>query len=295
MLTELEIRLADVLGTRLPAPFRGRVRRRGAAAPSGTGPAVRLAVAAVDPLDPDFGSVRPEVLAGASDQRRIVRLGVTLGFDVETETDGDRLQQVRGLDALIYELDSPQFRSAELLILPADQGFRLDWLRLRPTPPDIGADLVVYTEGWFWPVGVVGGTGRPIERALVREFRLPVQLDIGAPLLAGGSVVTLGVALGATGTLDVRRIGTATVPFGSLALRLVDDGGGPGAGTLSGGTAGPGGHQLVAVASGSASLSYTPPATLALDHLVISAYARDADGNERIGVELARFDLAVNP
>ena len=67
MLTEFEIRLADVLGNRLPAPFGGRVRRRGAPAPNGNGPVVRVGVDAIEPLEPDFGSVRPEVVAGSAE------------------------------------------------------------------------------------------------------------------------------------------------------------------------------------------------------------------------------------
>ncbi|CAN5762466.1 hypothetical protein BH24ACT5_BH24ACT5_17200 [soil metagenome] len=182
MLTEFEIRLADVLGSRLPAPFGGRVRRRGAALPAGAGPIVHVGVEALEPLEADFGSVRPEVVPGSDDQRRIVRLGVTVGIDVEPETGGDRLQELLGIDAVTYELDHPDMRSAALLVAPGDQGFLLDWLHLDASDLDIDVDLVVRAEGWFWPVGRVGAACREIELTLIREFRLPLQLDIGAAL-----------------------------------------------------------------------------------------------------------------
>lgn len=295
MLTEFESRLADVLGSRLPAPFGGRVRRRGAAPPGGAGPVVRIGVEALEPLDPDFGSRRPEVVPGSNDQRRVLRLGVTIGIDVEPATAGDRLEELLGIDAVTYELDHPDIRSAALLVAPGDQGFFLDWLHLDVSDLDIDVDLVVKAEGWFWPVGQVGEAGREIERTLIREFRLPVLLDIAAPLTAGGVDVDLGIALGTTGTMSLTADAVGSAPFGMLALTLLDNGGGPGAGTLSGGTAGPDGRHLVAVADGRADVTYSPPATAVTDHLVVNAFTRDDDGNDHVGVELARFALDIAP
>ncbi|HEY3485278.1 MAG TPA: hypothetical protein VGK49_07830 [Ilumatobacteraceae bacterium] len=295
MLTEFEIRLADVLGSRLPAPFGGRVRRRGAPAPNGNGPVVRIGVDAIEPLEPDFGSVRPEVVGGSADHRRIVRLGVTLGIRVEPQAANDRLQELLGVDALVYELQDPTMRSAAALVQPGDQGFAVDYLHLVTSDFTTSDHLALQTEGWFWPVGVVGETGVPIEQALLREFRLPMQLSIAAPIEAGGADVTLDVTFGATGTMAFTEGPASASPFGSIALRLLDDGGGPGAGTLSGGAGGPEGTHLVPVADGTASVTYEPPGTAVTDHLVIAAYTTDADGNERIGIELARFDLVVSP
>ncbi|GAA2152644.1 hypothetical protein FHX52_0803 [Humibacillus xanthopallidus] len=292
MLTEFETRLADVLGSRLPAPFGGRVRRRAETAPNGTGPVVRVGVDAIEPLDPDLGSVRPEVVGGSSDHRRIVRLGVTLGILVEPEDAGDRLQELAGIDALVHGLQDPGMRTASLLVQPGDQGFLVDFLDIMPSDLSARSALLLRTEGWFWPVGVAGHTGRPIQRALVREFRLPMQLSIAGPIRAGGADVDLDVTFGATGVLEVTRGQTTTSPFGLLALRLFDDGGGPGAGTLSGGQSGPQGSRLVTVTEGTASVTYGPPGTAASDHLVVAAYA--TDGNERVGMELARFDLVVS-
>ena len=298
MLTEFESRLADVLGSRVAAPFTGRVTRRGAPAPGGTGPVVRLGVDAFEPLQPDVGSVRPEQVPGSDDLRRVLRLGVTVGVEVEPQTSGDRLQELQGIDAVIYQLDDPGMRSASLLVQPGDQGFLLDWLHLArgdlgEITEDTTSPITLRAEGWFWPVGQAGETGRPILHAFVREFRLPVQLAVPAPLLPGGDPVLLGITFGATGTLDVTATGTTTLPFGSIALRLLNAGGGPGAGTLSDGQPGPEGSQLAAVDDGAATVTYDPPANPVVDHLVIAAYARDEDGNERVGIELARFELAV--
>lgn len=295
MLTEFESRLSDVLGARLPAPFGGRVRRRDEAAPSGSGPVIRLGIDAITPLEPDFGSVRPEVVPGSSDQRRVLRFAVTIGIDVEPQSNGGRLQQLLGVDALVYELQDPEMRSAALLVQPGDQGFLLDWLHLADSEFEDTPNLAVLAEGWFWPVGQVGEAGREIERALVREYRLPVHLDVGAQLVAGGAPVDLAVTFGATGTMDISAGGgVGSSPFGSIAFGLLDDGGGPGAGTLSGGGIGPDGTHVISVADGSTVVTYTPPDTALVDHLVVSAHTEDDDGNRHLGIELARFDLVVS-
>ncbi len=255
---------------------------------------MRLGIDTIAPLDPDFGSVRPEVVPGSDDFRRVLRLAVTIGIDVEPQTSGDRQQQLLGIDALVYELHEPGMRSAALLVQPADQGFWLDWLHLGDGQVGVEPNLTLRGEGWFWPVGEVGEAGREIEHALVREFRLPVRLEVSAGLVAGGAAVELTLSFGATGTIDLdAEMGVASAPFGSVAFGLFDDGGGPGAGTLSGGAVGPAGTHVVGVAAGSSTVSYTPSASASVDHLVVSAHAEDDDGNQHLGLELARFDLVV--
>jgi hypothetical protein len=288
MLTELESRLADVLGSRLPAPFTGRVRRRGADAPAGNGPVVRVGVDAIEPLDPDFGAVRAERVPGSNDARRVLRLGVTLKVSVEPAGGAGRLQELQAIDAIAYELQDPQMRTGARLTQPGDPGFLLDSLRVEASDFSAAAELRVRAQGLFWPVGVVGETGREIERLLVREFRLPVRLQVGGNLIAGGPEVPLQVQLGATGTMQLTAAGAELASFGAVALRLVDDAGDAGAGTLSGGDGGPQGSRIVAVTGGSASLGYLPPAQPAADQLVVSAFS-----NDRVGIELARFELTV--
>ncbi|MCR6647743.1 MAG: hypothetical protein NVV70_06230 [Cellulomonas sp.] len=216
MLTELESRLADVLGAALPAPFGGRVRRRGAAGPAGAGPVVRLGVEGFVPLEPDVFSTRPEIAAGASTLRRVVRLRVTIGLDVTTDPPGDRLGELAGTDALLYALQDPAVRSASALVAPGDQGFRLDGIDLLEVgAQDDDPDVLVGAEGWFWPVGVAGQDGREITHALVREVRLPMRLTFDAPLVAG--------ARGGRVRPHVRRDGHARRRVGTG--RRADDGG----------------------------------------------------------------------
>ncbi|GEK21068.1 hypothetical protein [Cellulomonas xylanilytica] len=293
MLTELESRLADVLGAALPAPFGGRVRRLGAPAPAGPGPVVRLGVQGWTPLEPDVFSTRPELGAGAPTLRRVVRLRVDIGLDVATDPPGDRLGELAGADALLYALQDPGVRTATALVAPGDQGFRLDSLELAPVgEQDDDPDVLVRAEGWFWPVGVPGQEGREIARALVREVRLPVRLLLGAALEAGGPEVTCDLVFGATGTLDVSAGPAVAAPFGAVALRVLDAGGGPGVGVL-GADGSPSGSTVVAVVEGAGTtFTYTPPAAAAREHLVVLAHAGDG-GDARTGMELARFELVT--
>jgi len=88
---------------------------------------------------------------------------------------------------------------------------------------------------------------------------------------------------------------SSPLPVSALALRLVAPDGGPGAGVLSGDRAGPDGHVLADLTAGEGVARYTPPAGPVTDTLLVHAHARDDDGAERVGVELARFDLVVAP
>jgi hypothetical protein len=293
VLTELESRLADVLGSRLPAPFAGRVRRRGVPGPAGNGPVIRIGVDEIAPLESDIGAVRREVVPGSPDRRDVVRLAVRLGALVEPEAEDDRLEQLRGLDALLTDLRTPEMRSATALAQPGDPGFLLQSLSITTSKPEAG--LVLVAEGWFWPVGQTGESGDAIARVRVRELRLPVALEVGGPLHAGGGAVSLRLTLGATGTLDVGAEGTTTMPFGSVALRLRDAAGGPGSGVLSGGESGPEGSRLAAVTRGVADLTYEPPATPGVDHLLVALHSRDDDGDQHVGAPVARFDLVSAP
>ncbi|NLI19669.1 MAG: hypothetical protein GX427_12820 [Actinomycetales bacterium] len=291
MLSEFEARLAEVLSARVPPPFRGRVARRDAPGPAGAGPVVRLGVAALEPLDPDLASARPEVVPGSPDPRRVLRLAVTVTVDVAPGPGGSRIDVLRAVDAVLHEVDSPDLRSGAALRAAGDPGFLLDSLRLGPGAAggDDTPALTVRAEGWFWPVGAAGAAGPAIAAALVREFRLPVLLTVADPLQAGGGPVELRIGLGTSG-VRLERGSAAALPVGALALRLVAANGGPGAGTLTADRPGPDGHVLADVTAGEARLTCTPPADPVTETLVVHAH----DG-ERVGVELARFDLAVAP
>jgi hypothetical protein len=297
MLTELETRLAQVLGSRLDAPFAGRVVRRSAPAPGGNGPVIRVGVLEATPVDDDLLSIRPEVVPGDDQLRRVLRLQVELGLFVSPTQAGGEAQLLQGVDALGYTLDDPEVRSAAALEAPGDPGFRLDSLLLEElatsTADAAQPQVRLRGTGLFWPVGVVGETGPAIERALVREVRLPMTLRAQGPLEPGGGAVALQLSVGTTGTLRSTDTATDSLPFGSLAVRLTDAAGGTGAGSLSGGLAGPDGNRLVTVDEAGASVDYTPAAAPGTDIVVVSGHTRDSGGNDRIGMELARFEMAV--
>ena len=297
MLTELETRLAQVLGSRLTAPFAGRVVRRSAAVPNGNGPVIRVGVLEAIRVDDDLLSIRPEVVAGDDQLRRVLRLQVDLGLFVTPTQSGGEAQVLQGIDAVSYTLDDPEVRSAAALEAPGDPGFQLDSLLLEEvTTSTVEAErpqVRLRGTGLFWPVGVVGETGPAIERALVREVRLPMSMRAQGLVEPGGGTVALLLSVGTTGTLRTTGAATDTLPFGSLAVRLTDASGGTGAGSLSGGLAGPDGNRLVTVDEAGASVDYTPAAAPETDIVVVSGHTRDSGGNDRVGMELARFEMAV--
>lgn len=297
MLAEFETRLTEVLGSRLQAPFAGRVIRRGDPAPSGSGPMIQLGVDSAEPIDPELASSRPEVVPGSAALRRVVRMRTVVGFDVVATSSGGRAQRVVGVDHLIYELDDPGMRSAKLLDKPGDPGFLIQSLELAGSNPDADVDVAsavsLVAEGWFWPVGVTGEEGPPITTSLIREFKLPILVTPDDLLLAGGPAVKLRLAFGPTGTMRVQSDAVVAEAFGRLAVRLVNPSGGPGAGGLAGGQAGPDGHRLLIVGADGTSVNYTPPPSPAVDTLVVSTHASETASTHRIGMELARFDLVV--
>lgn len=287
MLSEFERRLADVLGARLPAPFRGGVD----VAPGRADAQVVLSVRHVEPLDEHLFGMRPEVVPGAPTHRRVVRLRCDVGLDVRLLTDQSRSTQLRALDSVIYELDEPGFRSGARLQPTdgSDPGFLLQ--RMFVSVSDPPQSVTLRADGLFWPPDVPGETGVQIRFAQLRISMQPVNLVPAQPrLTAGGETAELAIEFGATGTMRIEAGGRVTsLPFGSVVVAVEDAGGRPGAGTLAGGNAGPAGSRTIPVANGRAALQYTPPAQAAVDHLVVSL----DDGEGGIGIELGRFPLEV--
>lgn len=298
MLADLEERLATVLGNALPAPFAGRVRVAPDAA-VGPGPSVILGVRRVEPLPQDFGSVRPEAVPAPPERRRVVRLRCTIGILVEPQQANDREQVMAGVDALVYLLEDADFRSARALDAEGDQGFVLTSLALQEAYPGLRPNgeappqVTLQAEGWFWPVGTVGETGVAITEARVRQVNLPLgPAALPARIPAGGEPVLLRFTAGLTGTLRVRSTGPETDPFGGLAVRLLGEQGGPGAGSLAGGADGPASSRLLTVTDGVASVTYTPPAAPAVDRLVVH-FVEAQEQVPALGLEIARFTLVV--
>ncbi|MBT2500893.1 hypothetical protein J7E25_17510, partial [Agromyces sp. ISL-38] len=276
MLADFETRLADVLGSRLAAPLAGRVFvAPGPADTSAT--AVLVGVSRAEVVPESFGAGRrPERVPGAADPRRVVRLRCDVRIVVRPADNGTRAQTMAALDALVYELDAGDLRDASALGGPGDPGFVVDGQRVEQVTvePSGLADgslpaVELRTEGWFWPRNAPGITGKAIAAALVRTVLLPVALQPWPLLLrAGDAPVPLTIRVGAAGTSRLTGGAPAVSPFGELAVRVVDAGGRPGAGTLAGGAAGPDGSRLIAVDEDAAAVEYRPQAAAADDVLV---------------------------
>lgn len=291
MIREFELRVAEVLGERLAAPLHGRVWAAQAAGAAGAQPRVVLGAVAVVPDDAFLrAGPRTEVVPGATPPRRVLPLRCDLELRVEPGDDGDRGDQVAAVGALLDALGDPGLLPALAAAPGTDPGFLVDTLAatgaaapLDPAPP---AAVTATATGLFWPVGATGETGVQITEIRVRAGALPlaVRLPVDA-FVAGGPPGDVELRLAATGTLAVTGGGATTRPFGALALRLTAPGGGPGAGTLSGGAAGAQpGERLVDLVEGAASVTYMPPAAPARDMLVVAF-----DG----GMELGRLAIAI--
>lgn len=273
MLSHFEARLATVLSARLVAPFDGRVFV--APGPSGGPdlPALLVSVLTAEILSADFGAGRPQVVPGANDPRRVLRMRCTVQIEARASTTGGRAERVAALDAVLYELDAPDLRDATALEAPGDPGFQLSWqapVSVSTEPGDQPASVLLTAEGWFWPPNAPGVTGVPIVATPLRAAILPVAIEPWPlDLRAGDAPAPLLVRLDAAASVD------------ELALRLT----GGAAGHLVGGADGPGNARIVPLTNGSASFQYVPPVAPATDHLVV---AMD-------GLELARFELAVRP
>jgi len=297
MISDFESRLAEVLGSRMPAPFGGRASVAPPAA-QGADPQVVVGVRQVVVAEPDIGSRRLEVVPASAEPRRILRLDCTVGIQVVPAKDKGRSQQLLGVDAALYTVDAPDFRDGSALNDGTDRGFLLNSMSplsadspLDPAAPNMPAlGLTLLARGLFWPAGVAGEAGKKIGEIRIRGSILPVELGPARPdLIAGGPTTTLTIRVRAAGTMRVNGGAAPPLPFGSLAVVLFGSGGRPGNGTLSGGTAGVGAVRLFPVTDGVASVSYTPPAIAGTDELVVSL----DNGAGDVGIEIGRVRLVV--
>lgn len=296
MISEFERALADALGARLPVPFGGRVD---VSPGTGTTPAILLGAERVEVVQPDLGSRRPEVVPGSADGRRVLRASCTVGLVVVPADGGGRQQQAQGLDAALYALDAPEFRDGSVLASPGDPGFLIGAMRvlhstapLDPAAaeaPSVG--ITLRADGWFWPVGLPSQAGMVIGTIRLRSAVLPIEVAPARPdLRAGGPAADLSIRIRSAGAFREVADGTLQpIPIGPLALVLARPGGRPGAGTLTGGTAGSAGARLVNVTEGEAAVGYAPPAESGTDTLVVAL----DDGEGGPGIELGRFPLVV--
>jgi hypothetical protein len=288
VLREFENGLANALGTRLPSPLAGNVD----VTPGRDVSRVVVRVRAASPIERDLLTVRPERVPGAANPRRVLRLRCEIELSIRVPDDETRVEAMTGHDAALYLLGSPAFADGSVM-LPTDDtdpGFVIQQMGLiQSTPPN---SIVLQAEGFFWPVGVAGQSGPAILAVRLRQALQPLRLAPERPVLAAaGAPVDFNIEFGgASGTFEVETGGAVSrLPFGSIVVSVVDAGGRPGAGALTGGADGPDGARVLAVENGVAALRYTPPAQAAVDHLVV----RIENNEGGPGVELARFRLPV--
>lgn len=295
MISDFEARLAEVLGTRIGAPFVGRVD----VAPGPAlepAPRVILGVTAAESLDPDLGSARRnEVVPGAAVPRRAMRLRCTVSLEARADPI-DRPAQLQALDALLYALDVRDLRDGSgLTDAVTDRGFvihEISPVQLgAPLEPDDDAPVALRltATGLFWPIGVVGEAGTIIGEIRFRGSVLPLEVTPADPLLvAGGSAVELTIRFTTAGILlKSNPPSIAKLPFDAIAVALTSAGGKPGKGTLGGGTATPSGLRILPVAGDAATLTYTPPAAAGTDELIVGF----EDGEGGMGIEIGRVPL----
>lgn len=287
MLGEFESRLADVLGTRLTAPFGGAVD----VDPGVNSSRILVRVRNAGPVDDDLLSLRPERVPGGTAPRRVVRLRCEVGLEMRLPPGGDRTDEMSGLDQALYLLEDSSFRDGTALLPDdaSDPGFVIRSMRLTGTQPP--TSITLEADGLFWPVGVAGESGPQITATRIRAVFKPLLLNPADPRLTpGGAGLDLGIEFGAVGTMNVAQDGAvAPGAFGSVLASVIDSGGRPGAGALTGGNDGPAGSRLLTVTNGVATVHYTPPASAAVDNLVI----RLEDNEGGPGIELGRFILRV--
>ena len=290
MLDEFESRLADVLGQRLPAPFAGAVDR----APGRDIARLEVTVTGAEPIADNLLAARSERVPGDIAPRRVLRLRCDVALT--TRAADDRAARVQAIDAALYLLGDPAFQSGAAL-LPADAtdpGFQIS--RMLVINVQAPQTVALQAEGLFWPVGVAGQTGDPIQAILVHMPLLPLRLAPERPdLTPGGPPVDLVLNAATAGGGRITADGIAPIGATTLIVRVIDAGGRPGGGSLAGGEAVSGGGRRVALANGVAAVTYTPPATAALDLLVVALEGDGGAGDGRPGIELARFALATRP
>lgn len=285
MLREFELRLANVLGSRATAPLAGAID----AAPARNQALVVLSIRRADLVEAELLSIRPERVPGAEAPRRVLKLRCEVAVVFRDHPGGTRVEQLRGFEQILYLLDESSLRDGSALLPDddSDPGFLIRRMRISTT--EVPAMILLDTEGFFWPVGTAGITGPTVREMRIRQAIQPVRMIPEQPrLLAGGPPTGLRIEFGATGAIRVEEGGAVSQrPFGLLLASLIDAGGRPGAGSLTGGADGPEGSRMLNVSAGAADVQYTPPAEPADDRLIL----RLEDNENGPSIEIGRFIL----
>ena len=298
MVSDFESRLATVLGAQLPAPFGGTVAVAGDNdSAHGNEPRIFVGVYKTRSMPKDFGANRTVRVPGVSALINVLSLKVFVNINVIPAQNADRVQQLQGIEQINYLMDSEPFQTGGALVDTGDQGFLIHSMSVDQSVVAVGnapeenrpAGISVVAEGIFWPIGVPGETGVEIDEIRLRGLTLNVRLEPAAPQLsAGGSATTLFLMIDATAS---HRIGGDGSPltFDQITVDLLQPDGQPGAGTLTGGTAGLGTARHLSVTDGVATAVYTPPSTAAKDLLQVGF----DDGEDGLGRIAAQFEIEV--
>ncbi len=274
------------MGSRLGAPLAGAVD----VSPGRDVARIVLGITSVQRLVDDMLSLRPERVPGDVAPRRVLKLRCTVELDAKLPNGGSRLDQMQAVESALYLLDDTSMRDGSAL-LPGDNsdpGFLIRSMTVSGSIPP--QSITVDADGFFWPKGTVGESGQAIQSARIRSAIKPLLLDPQpAALVAGGPATDFTITFGASGTTAVTADGIQNSAYGSLVVAVVDAGGRPGQGTLTGGAAGPGGARMYVVNDGSAAIRYTPPAQAATEFLVVKL----DDNAGGPGLELGRFPLRI--
>lgn len=297
MVSEFERRLAEVLGTRMPAPLAGQVFVSPGPAPA-AGLSLVLGVTAMRPFDPEFHTRRMEAVPGSPDPRRVVRLECDVSIEARPAANQGRAEQMQALDLALFALAADDLRSGAALTDSTDRGFLIQEMKLTggvaplaPQAPQAPPTALTFVaRGLFWPVGQPGQAGIRIGEIRVRGARLPIDVAASSEVLtAGGPAVDFTIHVGALPALTLRAGGATPMPFGALAVAVIQPDGRPGNGTLSGGDAGLGPVRIVTLSNDEATVTYTPPAQPGLEELVVAL--DDHEGGP--GIEIGRLPLRV--
>jgi hypothetical protein len=284
LLSDFETRLADVMGSRLAAPLAGAVD----VSPGRDASRLVLGVTAIHRLDDDLLSLRPELVPGDVAPRRVLKLRCTVELDAKLPNGGSRADQMQAIDGALYLLADSSLRDGSALLPDdnSDPGFLIRSMTISDsTTPQ---SITVEADGFFWPKGTPGQSGPAIQQARIRSALQPLVLDPQpAFLIAAQPATDFTITFGTTGTTTLTSDGIQNSAYGSVVVSVIDSGGRPGQGILTGGATGPGGSRIYPVTNGSVALSYTPPAQAANEFLVVKL--DDSAGGP--GIELGRFPM----
>jgi len=195
---------------------------------------------------------------------------------------------MQAIDEALYLLEDNSLRDGSAL-LPGDNsdpGFLIRSMTVTASMPP--QSITLDADGFFWPKGTAGQQGPQIQQARIRSALQPLLLDPQpSHLVAGAPATSFTITLEGTGTTGLTAGWIQNSAFGSLVVSVMDAGGRPGQGTLSGGADGPAGARIYSVTDGSAAVSYRPPAQPATEFLVVKL----DDSVGQSGIELGRFLL----